>query len=147
MRAEKCLLIIVSVVVFALVFSLYLRLAAKERHQEEAWKNARVVLVTKQGQPADYHGYRVLYEKAASSGNFVITMSVNGRRVIIDPGEHLDRIRWDEKGWGFSSCVDGEKLSRFAFYLPNGEKLRLKAVSSDLLDLYWAKEGKGDQCG
>ncbi len=108
--------------------------------QQENWKNTHIALITKQGVPVDYYGYKIVYEKnLTENGNFLIVMDISGRKTTINPGRGLG-IRFSNKGWGFSPLDDDDALTQFAFYLPDGEKLRLKAVSSDLLDLYWTKE-------
>ncbi|MGB9791753.1 MAG: hypothetical protein ACPLTR_04155 [Thermacetogeniaceae bacterium] len=132
-------LIAVAVFYFCAVSAVIYRVSTQNKYFKENWKKARVVLVTKRGLPVRYHGHAVLYEEARSSENFIIVLDVDGRKITLDPGEKLKLFSSDERGWGFKSWRDDDELSRYAFYLPDGEKLRLKAVSRDLSELYWAR--------
>lgn len=134
---------LVALVLAALLMFGVVGFVRSENQKQEVWKKMKVILVTRQGIPVSYHGHKILYLKGTMEedySNLSIVLSVDGRRIeIAPPGVQLNPLH-DEKGWGFSSCLDDRDLSRFAFYLPDGEKLRLKALSSDLLDLHWAKE-------
>lgn len=138
-RGPTVFMVAVVFFFFCAVGAAVCKVNAQDKHLKENWEKARVVLVTKLNVPTRYRGHTVLYEKGSSSWSFVAVLDVDGRKVVLDPGERLKVCSSDEEGWGFESWKDDDELSRYAFYLPGGEKLRLKAVSRDLAELYWAR--------
>jgi len=120
--------ILPAVVVVVLGFVCVLaigRLGRMDAGKESAFKAAQVVLETPLGVEVEYRGHRILYAGLSHSQPEYddIELRIDGRPLVLSPGASLAEVKW--------------RSQKYAFFLPDGQKLILKEVSGDRSVLRW----------
>lgn len=104
--------------------------------QEKAFKAAPIVLETPLGVPVEYQGHKIILREikheflgGSFGGKYMnsLLLEIDGQNIVISPGTWLDK-------------VPGDPSTRFAFYLPEKQKLILKDFSDDKSVLRWTNQ-------
>ena len=96
-----------------------------EVRQKKAFEAAQVVLETPLGVEVEYQGHRILYAGLGHSQPQYddIELRIDGRPLVLSPGASLAEVKW--------------RSQKYAFFLPDGQKLILKEFSEDRSILKW----------